>query len=74
MCWLSSHDFCLVCGKDAEDWFEERPSYCPLIELPDHGDLVDRDDLRKLIPSEEIASRFAIENANVIIQAERSEE
>lgn len=47
---------------------------CPLIELPDHGDLIDRDDLRKQIPSEEPASRFAIKNAHVVIPAERNEE
>lgn len=41
-CQLSSHDMCLLCGKDADDWLESRPEYCPLIELPDHGDLIDR--------------------------------
>ena len=46
---------------------------CPIIELPDHGDLIDRDNIRKQIPSEELASRFAIENAYVVISAERNE-
>lgn len=44
-CQLSSHDMCLLCGKDADDWLESRPEYCPLIELPDHGDLIDKTDL-----------------------------
>lgn len=45
-----------------------------IIPLPDHGDLIDRDNIRKQIPSEELASRFAIENAYVVISAERNEE
>lgn len=40
MCWLSSHDLCLACGKDAEDWFEGRPSYCPLVEIPENSYLI----------------------------------
>lgn len=48
ICWFSSHDMCLVCGKDADDWLEERPGYCPLIEVPDHGDLIDIEVLRNL--------------------------
>lgn len=65
----------------------ERPSDCPLIELPDHGDLVDRD---KLMMKMWEASAYApnhcswvnarvvfakdIEDAPVVIPAERSEE
>jgi hypothetical protein len=45
ICPFSSHDMCLLCKRDAEDWFENRPEYCPLVEVPDHGDLIDRDDL-----------------------------
>ena len=26
----------------------ERPEWCPLIEIPQHGDLIDRDELRKI--------------------------
>jgi hypothetical protein len=35
-------------GKD-DDWiWEKRPNWCPLVELPEkHGDLIDRDALRK---------------------------
>ena len=43
ICHFSSHDMCLLCKRDAEDWFENRPEYCPLVEVPDHGDLIDRD-------------------------------
>lgn len=39
-CLASSHDMCLINGKDAEDWFEGRPSYCPLIELPENSYLI----------------------------------
>jgi hypothetical protein len=47
---------------------------CEAVPIPDHGDLIDKDDLRKKIPSEEFVSKFAIENAHVIIPAERSEQ
>ena len=40
ICQFSSHDMCLINGKDAEDWFKERPSYCPLIELPENSYLI----------------------------------
>ena len=39
-CLLSSHDMCLVNHEDADDWFENRPPHCPLIELPPHGRLM----------------------------------
>ena len=44
------------------------------IPLPEHyGDLVDKDKLKKCIPSEEFGALFAVENAPTIIPAtERS--
>ena len=38
---LDRHDFCSVNGKQYNWGLEERPSDCPLIEVPPHGDLVD---------------------------------
>jgi len=38
------HDegFCIVTGTSIKPWGEKRNADCPLIELPDHGDLIDR--------------------------------
>ncbi len=83
ICWFSSHDMCLVCGKDADDWLEERPEYCPLVEIPDHGDLIDRDELKD--KAEFIGDAFSgrggfsvwgddVINAPVVIPAERSKD
>lgn len=45
-CHLESHNMCLINKADAEDWFEERPETCPLVELPaQHGRLIDADHL-----------------------------
>lgn len=30
---------------DEDFWNNDRPSWCPLIEVPPHGDLIDRDTL-----------------------------
>lgn len=41
------HDegFCIVTGTSIKLWGESRNTDCPLVELPDHGDLIDRDAL-----------------------------
>ena len=53
-----------------------KPKFCPLIDLPDHGDLIDRDALPKYtgyaLSANDVAN--AVINANVVIPAERSEE
>ena len=43
------HDegFCIVTGTSIKPWGEKRNADCPLVELPDHGDLIDRDAFRK---------------------------
>ena len=55
---------------------EKRMPNCPLIELPDHGDLIDRDALPKYtgyaLSANDVAN--AVINANAVIPAERSEE
>lgn len=56
------------------------PCDCPLIELPDHGDLVDADEVMKT--ASEMAEYWETEyemprilqNAHIIIPAERSED
>lgn len=51
-----------------------RPDWCPLIEIQQHGDLVDREELMKLqvIPSDNWVFR-AIRTAPTIIPAEDGE-
>lgn len=39
------HNYCQAAGYDTKLPDEGRPDWCPLIELPPHGDLVDRDHL-----------------------------
>lgn len=43
LCFFAIHDMCVATGKDAEDWWTERPEYCPLISVPPHGRLIDAD-------------------------------
>lgn len=80
ICHFSSHDMCLLCKRDAEDWFENRPEYCPLIELPDHGDLIDRDALKNELFFDtadcdlEMIEFERVSGAPVVIPAERSED
>lgn len=55
----------------------KRPDWCPLIELPDHGDLIDRDEqierARKLrLRTADLITSILV-TAPVVIQAERSE-
>ena len=63
---------------------DKRPEWCPLVGLPDHGDLIDRDALKE--PMESVcmgimagtdsynAPLKTIDDAPVIIPAERSED
>ena len=79
-CW-----FC-VDGEYCEainEYFHEKPKSCPLVELPDHGDLIDRDELLKSsVPfvtasfgcSQEFIAKGNITNAAAVIKAERMTE
>lgn len=48
--------------KDTRPLIERRPEWCPLVPVPPHGDLIDRDklekDIDKYIGGEESRSRF----------------
>ena len=65
--------------KDTRPLIERRPDYCPLIPVPPHGDLIDRDALMKgegryLISfGKEGIDIAEIENAPTIIPAEEGE-
>lgn len=88
-CYFSEDSKCaLIVGCDFDDtngW--KRRKDCPLIELPDHGDLIDRDELMmKMWEASAYAPNhcswvnarvvFAkdVEDAPVVIPAERSED
>jgi len=48
-CHFNSNAFCDVLGRKVKipvDYVE-RPNTCPLVELPPHGDLIDRDEYVK---------------------------
>jgi len=50
---INEHGYCVATKEHHEEedlglWYEtERPSWCPLIEVPPHGDLIDRDELAR---------------------------
>ena len=81
-CYFNEDSKCaLIVGCDFDDTNgTKRRKDCPLIELPDHGDLVDADEVMKT--ANEMAEYWETEyemprilqNANVIIPAERSED
>lgn len=88
-CFMEERDECFVTKEDIEglDGLSKRLDTCPLIELPDHGDLIDRDKLKHgfcvectLYPDNclgencDWGSIYHIEHAHAVIPAERSEE
>ena len=72
--WDCSEYVCPFDGQEIHSGDAKRHKNCPLIEVPDHGDLIDRDALFATIPSEEPLSRNAVIYAPIVIPAERSED
>lgn len=85
-CLDGEEGYCNISGKTIRG-DGERPADCPLFEIPDHGDLIDRDELMmKMWEASAYAPNhcswvnarvvFArdIEDAPVVIPAERSED
>lgn len=79
-CCDSEYRYCAA-GKKPRDDLNERPSWCPIKGvLPDeHGDLIDRDELRKMNVFSQEFNRYVvpmmyIEDANPIVAAERKDE
>ena len=76
----------ILCQKwDNPDWTEldiARPDWCPIVTVPDHGDLIDREELKYDLNLlfDAIGARaygFAlgtIDGAPVVVPAEMSEE
>ena len=63
--------FATSCDKwRLKNWGSPPPPDCPLVPVPPHGDLVERNALLRAMPGEEMVSRFAVSNAPTIIEAE----
>lgn len=86
-CPFSDHEaWCLISGDWRERYYmpkDERSKYCPLIELPSHGRLIDADRLLTdrmkskyyHLPNGDIAIPIIdIEHAPTVIEAEDKEE
>lgn len=81
-CRFSIDGFCYASGHVNIRANDERQitSYCPLIPVPDHGDLIDRDKLEKdidrYIGGEESRSRFHhwVQVQDAVIPMDKGEE
>lgn len=80
-------DYCVICPlpyENANDQIEHREvgrmEWCPLVPVPGHGDLIDRDKLEKdienYIGGEESRSRFHhwVQVQSVVIPGDKEEE
>lgn len=45
MCYNTEFGYCQATEDDIESSFEAKPDKCPIVELPEHGDLIDRNEL-----------------------------
>lgn len=58
-----------------ESRYEKRADFCPLVEVPPHGRLIDADALVKKQPIPELgAPRWLIEQAPTIIESEEKDD
>ena len=76
-CYFNDDSKCvLIVGCDYDDTNgTKRRKDCPLIEIPDHGDLIDKDLLVEMCDSPHWCVWLnEIEDAPVVIPAERSED
>ena len=85
--WLDDDEYWLWSAYPEGDIDDSKPANCPLIHVPDHGDLIDRDALDGVLLTNGIAGaitrrkirytvgdvRTMVGHAPVIIPAERSE-
>ena len=54
--------------------YVERHKNCPLVAVPDHGDLIDRDTLLRKVQKWYWEALETVKNMPVVIPAERSED
>ena len=73
-CAVQSEDIVSVLVESDGKPFDFRPDWCPLIELPPHGDLVDRNELLaeydRQHEGEAGKARKIMEQAKAVIEAE----
>ena len=68
-------------NAEKEFWEKDRPDWCPLVEVPPHGRLIDADALSindpiksmMMFGGQIVISKDAIDNAPTIIEAEDGE-
>ena len=71
--WDVEGGFCDLLNEDADMRFK-RHDDCPLIEVPDHGDLIDRDVLLSKVQKWYWEALVTVKRMPAVIPAERSEE
>lgn len=67
---LPDYEYCPffgVCSKVSAK--TERPSDCPLVELPPHEELVQRSDILRLFDENKLSAREAVMKAPAIVEA-----
>lgn len=74
----TTYSFCKAANKNISVLeMNKGPDWCPLVEVPDHGDLIDRDALRIICGGRTNGKMFfskLLKNAPVVIPAERNED
>ena len=75
-CWHSFEGKCGLLGMDKELPWKGKRKDCPIIELPGHGDLIDKDELSRLVGEsfEYFLARLGLKCPKAVIPAERSED
>lgn len=88
-CRMSNGISCYAAAPDTEDIvverIDDRPSWCPLVPVPEHGRLIDADALKRLIdnslfPSDMVTTRAVsmavawLNDATTIIPADKEGE
>lgn len=71
-CYIRERDTCPLLKVNVSGW--GRMGNCPLIELPDHGDLIDRDVLLSKVQKWYWEALETVKRMPTVIPAERSEE
>ena len=80
-CAFAINGWCHATGNDTDMiTLYDRPEFCPLVEVPDHGDLIDRDQLKRhaFFYDENdcytVVSSRDVRNAPTIIPEDKAEE
>ena len=71
-CWFFFYDFkggCHCSISDCKCLKTKRPKGCPLVEVPPHGELVQRSDILRLFDENKLSAREAVMKAPTILEA-----